>query len=98
MSVINLGDGWGNDILLPIGISFYTLHALSYTINIYRTPVAMSFWEFLLYVGFFPQLVAGPIVRASDFLYQIHCKRSISSRVYLPGSYLCIRGFFFEIY
>jgi len=60
--------------LLPIGISFYTFQSLSYTIDIWRerlTPEP-SFHRFALFVVFFPQLVAGPIVRASEFLPQLH--------------------------
>ncbi len=62
----------GFDIILPVGISFYTFQTLSYTIDVYRgtlTP-GRSFLDYALYVSFFPQLVAGPIVRASDFLPQ----------------------------
>ncbi len=60
------------DILLPIGISFYTFHSLSYTLDVYRgaTQPTRSLRDFLLAVSFFPQLVAGPIVRAADFLPQ----------------------------
>ncbi len=60
-------------IVLPVGISFYTFQTLSYTIDIYRRslkPVS-SFLDFALFVGFFPQLVAGPIVRAAHFLPQL---------------------------
>ena len=55
-------------ISLPIGISFYTFQALSYTIDVWRGKVGVqrSFWRFLLYVSLFPQLIAGPIVRYSD--------------------------------
>ncbi len=86
-------------IILPIGISFYTFHALSYTIDVYRgkTTTTDRFWKFLLYIAFFPQLVAGPIVRATEFLYQIERKRSLSQVVVLSGLYLCIRGFFFKL-
>src|SRR4051812_35229075 len=56
------------DILLPIGISFYTFHSLSYTLDVYRGAAqpTRSLRDFLLAVSFFPQLVAGPIVRAAD--------------------------------
>lgn len=69
------------DILLPAGISFYTFQTLSYTIDVYRGRLApeRSFLRFAFFVGFFPQLVAGPIVRASDFLPQVH-KRPFLSR------------------
>jgi len=61
------------DVFLPIGISFYTFHSLSYTLDVYRgvcTPTK-SLRDFTLAVSFFPQLVAGPIVRAADFLPQL---------------------------
>ena len=61
------------DILLPVGISFYTFHSLSYTLDIYRGVLqpTRSLRDFVLAVSFFPQLVAGPIVRAGDFLPQL---------------------------
>jgi alginate O-acetyltransferase complex protein AlgI len=60
------------DLFLPIGISFYTFHSLSYTLDVYRgtTTPTRSLRDFTLAVSFFPQLVAGPIVRAADFLPQ----------------------------
>ena len=66
------------DIILPVGISFYTFQTISYTVDIYRgklTP-SESFWEFALFVSFFPQLVSGPILRASHFLPQLREKIS----------------------
>jgi alginate O-acetyltransferase complex protein AlgI len=59
-------------IVLPIGISFYTFQTLSYSIDIYRRKLSpsTSFLDYALFVTFFPQLVAGPIVRASEFLPQ----------------------------
>ena len=64
------------DLALPIGISFYTFQTMSYTIDIYRGRLvpSKSFKEFALFVSFFPQLVAGPIIRAKDFLPQLHEK------------------------
>ncbi len=61
------------DVFLPIGISFYTFHSLSYTLDIYRGVMkpTRSLRDFTLAVSFFPQLVAGPIVRAGDFLPQL---------------------------
>lgn len=61
------------DIILPVGISFYTFQTLSYTIDVYRGTLAhrRKFTDFALFVAFFPQLVAGPIVRASEFLPQL---------------------------
>jgi alginate O-acetyltransferase complex protein AlgI len=69
------------DIFLPIGISFYTFQSLSYSIDIYRrrlSPTSNAL-DFALFVAFFPQLVAGPIVRASIFLPQLVEKRRLSS-------------------
>ncbi|MBX3721350.1 MAG: hypothetical protein KF713_05885 [Turneriella sp.] len=70
-------------LVLPVGISFYTFQSLSYTIDVYRKemPAEKSFWRFAFFVAFFPQLVAGPIVRATDFLPQL--LKSI--RHFLPG-------------
>ncbi|QDT14148.1 MBOAT family O-acyltransferase [Alienimonas californiensis] len=73
------GLGWTGyeppewSILLPVGISFFTFQTLSYTIDVYRGNAEPwdSFLDFALYVSFFPQLVAGPIVRATDFLPQL---------------------------
>jgi len=64
-------------ILLPVGISFYTFQALSYTIDVYRGKLApvRSALDFVLFIAFFPQLVAGPIVRATEFLPQLEAKR-----------------------
>ncbi|MCB1219996.1 MAG: MBOAT family protein [Planctomycetales bacterium] len=71
-----LGLGWHwqwPEITLPVGISFYTFQTLSYSIDIYarRIRPARSLLDYALYVAFFPQLVAGPIVRASEFLPQL---------------------------
>ena len=67
-------------VLLPVGISFYTFQTLSYTIDVYRGQIKAlrSIWDFAFFVTFFPQLVAGPIVRASDFIPQIAKKPFIS--------------------
>lgn len=67
-------------IILPVGISFYTFQALSYVIDVKRgkIPVEKDFIKLALYVSFFPQLVAGPIVRASEFLPQLREKRCVN--------------------
>lgn len=64
-------------IVLPAGISFYTFQSLSYTIDVYRKKLApvSGPLDFTLFIAFFPQLVAGPIVRATDFLPQLETKR-----------------------
>ena len=65
------------NIILPAGISFFTFQSMSYTIDVYRReiPACKSLRDFLLFVAFFPQLVAGPIVRAADFLPQLRERR-----------------------
>ncbi len=67
-------------IILPVGISFYTFQALSYVIDTHREkiPVENDFVKLALYISFFPQLVAGPIVRAADFLPQLREDRKVS--------------------
>ncbi len=67
-------------IFLPIGISFYTFQTMSYTIDVYRKNLKPtdSFLDFLFFVSFFPQLVAGPIVRASQFIPQIRRKNNVT--------------------
>ena len=64
------------NLVLPIGISFYTFQTISYTVDVYRGKLepSKSFKEFALFVSFFPQLVAGPILRARDFLPQLREK------------------------
>ncbi|MCP4606580.1 MAG: MBOAT family protein [Proteobacteria bacterium] len=64
-------------IVLPVGISFYTFQTMSYTIDVYRRKIGVhrDFLDFSMYVSFFPQLVAGPIVRASVFLPQLSIPR-----------------------
>ena len=64
-------------IVLPVGISFYTFQSMSYTIDVYRGILkpARSILDFALFVAFFPQLVAGPIVKAKQFLPQLEAKR-----------------------
>lgn len=61
------------NVVLPVGISFYTFQSLSYTIDVYRGVISpeRSFWRYALFLSFFPQLVAGPIVPAKEFLPQL---------------------------
>jgi alginate O-acetyltransferase complex protein AlgI len=70
-------------IILPVGISFYTFQSMSYTIDVYRKviPARESFLEFSLYVSFFPQLVAGPIVRATTFFRDLENRLSVDINV-----------------
>lgn len=87
------------DIVLPIGISFYTFQSMSYTIDVYRGEgdAEHRFSRVMLYVSFFPQLVAGPIVRAHQFLYQLSRRRKPRTSVFLEGAWLIIRGLFLKI-
>jgi len=93
-------EGWSAaDIVLPIGISFYTFQSMSYTIDVYRGQIAAekSFVRFACYIAFFPQLVAGPIVRARDFLYQLDRCRPLRAKVFAEGAYLIVRGLFLKV-
>ncbi|MDO4728241.1 MAG: MBOAT family O-acyltransferase [Bacteroidota bacterium] len=82
------------DIVLPVGISFYTFQTMSYTIDIYRREItpAKSLLDFAFFVSFFPQLVAGPIVRAKDFIPQIYKKLSLTSKEASLALFLIIGG------
>jgi alginate O-acetyltransferase complex protein AlgI len=80
--------------VVPVGISFYTFQTLSYTIDVYRGRLqpTESFLDFALFVSFFPQLVAGPIVRASEFLPQIRKPAPFVPRQHLRGIYIIVLG------
>jgi alginate O-acetyltransferase complex protein AlgI len=87
------------DILLPVGISFYTFHSLSYTLDVYRGVLqpTKSLRDFVLAVSFFPQLVAGPIVRAGDFLPQLIRPPVLRTGQFLWGLCLMTLGLFEKI-
>jgi alginate O-acetyltransferase complex protein AlgI len=87
------------DVILPVGISFYTFQTLSYTIDIYRRQLApaASFRDFALYVAFFPQLVAGPIVRAVDFLPQCVSPTPPRAGRFAWGAFLMTLGLFQKV-
>ncbi len=84
------------NILLPVGISFYTFENLSYTIDVYRGHFkpARRFSDYLLFLSFFPKLVMGPIVRAHDFVPQINKPYAISENDFAKGFYLILSGMF----
>jgi alginate O-acetyltransferase complex protein AlgI len=86
-------------LVLPVGISFYTFQSLSYTIDVYRRKIepTRSFWEFATYVAFFPQLVAGPIVRAKEFLPQFHNRPKLSLARANEGVFLIMCGLFKKV-
>ncbi len=81
-------------IILPVGISFYTFQTISYTVDIYRRKIAplKSILDFGFYVSFFPQLVAGPIVRAENFVPQIIKKTEISAEIFNKGIFMILKG------
>ncbi len=83
------------DVLLPVGISFYTFQTLSYTIDVYRgiTPVERHFGIFALYVSFFPQLVAGPIERSQHLLPQFKEIHKFDYQRIRDGLILMLWGF-----
>lgn len=87
------------DVVLPVGISFYTFQSLSYTFDIYRGKMRpwKSFSDFALFVTFFPQLVAGPIVRAADFLSQLKSPRKASADQLGWGFWLLTMGLFQKV-
>lgn len=84
------------DIILPLGISFYTFHGLSYIFDIYLNKIkpSGSLLEYTLYMAFFPQLIAGPIVRAREFLPQLKNSVSITSENFQLGLVLMMWGWF----
>jgi D-alanyl-lipoteichoic acid acyltransferase DltB (MBOAT superfamily) len=86
-------------IILPVGISFYTFQTLSYTIDVYRKELqpTHSLLNFAAYVAFFPQLVAGPIERATRLLPQFRQARTFSYQVAKSGVYLIIWGLFKKV-
>ena len=86
-------------IVLPVGISFYTFQTISYTVDVYKrkTKPAKNFLDFALYVSFFPQLVAGPIERSSHLLPQILKPRTITVEDIRIGLYLILYGLFKKI-
>jgi D-alanyl-lipoteichoic acid acyltransferase DltB (MBOAT superfamily) len=87
-------------VLLPVGISFYTFVTMSYVIDVYRReiPAVRNFVDFAVFVAYFPHLVAGPILRASTLLPQIHLPRQITRQQMRDGGWLILWGFFQKIF
>ena len=86
-------------LVLPVGISFYTFQTMSYTIDIYRRKMAPTrdLMNFALFVAFFPQLVAGPIERARHLLPQVERPRSIDRAMVREGVWLILFGYFKKV-
>jgi D-alanyl-lipoteichoic acid acyltransferase DltB (MBOAT superfamily) len=87
------------DLLLPIGISFYTFHTMSYVIDVYHRKLESrrSLVDFALFVSFFPQLVAGPIARANQLLPQVEQPRRITHDQLVSGCFLIAWGLFKKV-
>lgn len=87
------------DLILPVGISFYTFQTLSYVIDVYRgtLPAEKHFGYYALYVSFFPQLVAGPIERPENLLPQLKTKNPFNAAEAAMGLKLMMVGFFKKI-
>lgn len=82
------------ELILPIGISFYTFQSISYLVDVYHRKIERPpFYQYLMYMLFFPHLVAGPIVRAKDFLPQLKKNPSISKLEWNEAMYLILKGF-----
>lgn len=97
-----LGLPWVKPVLsiaLPIGVSFYTFQSLSYTIDVYRGHLRAerSFLRFAVFVAFFPQLVAGPIVRATTFLPQFRMQLSLDAEAVDFAVWRILRGLFKKV-
>ena len=88
-----------HDVLLPLGLSFYTLQTLGYTIDVFRRKVApeRNFFTYLLFVSFFPQLVAGPIERAGKLLPQLRAIPPFTLRAFHSGFVLVTWGLFMKL-
>ncbi len=83
-----------SNIILPVGISFYTFQSMSYVIDVYRGELkpVQNIWDYAFFVSFFPQLVAGPIVRATDFAPQMYEPYRLSHAEYGRALFLIING------
>lgn len=86
-------------VILPVGISFFTFQAMSYSFDVYnkKTPVETNFINFAVFVAFFPQLVAGPIERSSHLLAQFREKHHFKFKLLIEGSKLFIWGLFKKV-
>lgn len=87
------------DILLPVGISFYTFQALSYTMDVYRDEIyaEKNFFKYALFVSFFPQLVAGPIERSKNLLKQLDGSQKFDFERVRDGFLLILWGYFLKV-
>ena len=88
-----------SDLLLPVGISFYTFQCIGYIIDVYRKDIypEKKIITYALFVSFFPQLVAGPIERAKNLLPQFHAKHSFNGDNFIEGLKMMIWGYFMKL-
>jgi len=103
-TVVNYFNLWANQfsgghfdidkIILPVGISFFTFQTISYTLDVYRKKIkpVTNILDFGFYVSFFPQLVAGPIVRASEFIPQLYKEYSLSQKEFGMAVFMILNG------
>jgi alginate O-acetyltransferase complex protein AlgI len=86
------------EVIVPVGISFFTFQAISYVVDIYRGKLVPGRWlDFAVYLAFFPHLVAGPIVRASEFMPQLDAPRVLPQRDATRAAFLIGRGLFKKV-
>ncbi|MGH9383129.1 MAG: MBOAT family O-acyltransferase [Vicinamibacterales bacterium] len=87
-------------VILPVGISFYTFEAMSYCLDVYwrKTEPARSYGDYALFVAFFPHLVAGPIMKARDLIPQIVAPRAFSLEEFYKGCHLVTWGLFQKVF
>jgi D-alanyl-lipoteichoic acid acyltransferase DltB (MBOAT superfamily) len=93
-NAVSRGELAPKDIFLPIGISFYTFQTISYVVDVYKGKIApaRNLLDYTFYMSFFPHLVAGPIVRAKDFLPQLQGQVQLEADEINEGFYLVIKG------
>ncbi|MEL7453337.1 MAG: MBOAT family O-acyltransferase, partial [Pseudomonadota bacterium] len=99
LSTVGVDPGWtALNILLPVGISFYVFQAISYIVDVARGDLApeQRLRRVALYIAFFPQLVAGPIVRAASFFPQMEREKTLSSALFFAGLRAFLLGFAYK--
>lgn len=86
-------------IILPVGVSFFTFQSISYVVDIYRKEIepVRNFFDYSFFVTFFPQLVAGPIVRARDFIPQIYADHKLTKTEFSEAVFQIVKGLFKKI-
>jgi len=98
--LVDPGLSLGLKLILPLGISFYTFEAISYVVDVYNRKIepANNYWDYVLFVIYFPHLIAGPIMRAKSFLPQITTPRKVSWDGFYEGGFLFFWGIFEKVF